>query len=104
VVILGWVALGVGAALLVWSLWATLRANSDRTVPYNRDTEVVPRGSILSRAIGAGMFVLSAVLLSTQHGPWIVVLPLAVAVAGFLAIAHHNRRVGRADIERGHSA
>jgi hypothetical protein len=50
------------------------------------------------------MSVLSAVLLSTQHGPWIVVLPLAVAVAGFLAIAHHNRRVGRADIERGHSA
>ncbi|WP_060915454.1 hypothetical protein [Microbacterium oleivorans] len=98
-VFLGWIVLAVGAGLLGRSLWATLRDNPGRTVPYNRRPGVVPRGSILWRSLGVAMFVLSAVLLSAEYGPWIVVLPLGVVLVGFGAIVLHNRRVGQAAAE-----
>ena len=92
-VVVGWFALALGAALFLGSLGMTLRANPRSVVPYNRNAEVVPRYTILTRSAGAALFVIAAVLLGSVTGYWVVLIPAAIVLSGLAAIVRHNRRV-----------
>lgn len=94
-VIVGWLAIALGTALFLGSLGMTLRANPRTVVPCNRNAEVVPRHTVLMRAVGAALFVIAAVMLGSVTGFWVVLLPAAIALSGLAAIVRHNRRVRR---------
>ncbi len=85
----------VGVVLFHIALVRTMRANAGIRIPYFRNAEVVPPGSIATRALGAGMLVFGGVMLATTA--WY--LPLAVVVAGpvvaLVAILLHNAEAQR---------
>lgn len=94
-VVFGGLVAFLGMLLFQRALGLTLRANEARRIPFWRNADIVPAGSIALRAIGAGLLILGTVLLAPAG--WY--LPLVVALAGpgaaLLAIHTHNRRVAR---------
>ena len=85
-----------GMAIFVAALVMTLRANPRVRMPFWRKPLVIPRRSIPLRAVGAGLFVFGALMLSTSGGWWWAAL---VASAGLgtvtILMAIHNARVRR---------
>lgn len=94
-IVFGWLAAVAGGILFHTALASTLRANPDVRIPFARNAQVVPAGSVTMRAVGAGLLVFAAVALSTAG--WYV--PLVIVVAGpivaLAVIGLHNRRVAR---------
>lgn len=92
-ILLGGVAALVGIVLFHMALGMTLRANPSTRVPFYRNAAVIPGGSVAIRAIGAGLIVLGAVLLSTSAWYWPFIVVLAGPVAALIVINLHNRKV-----------
>lgn len=90
----GWIAVAVGIVLFIVSFARMVRANPDRRIPYFRNVEVNPSGTIAMRSIGAGVLVIGAAALTPTLGYWVApivfALPLIVMPA---TIAVHNRRL-----------
>ena len=82
-----------GLTLFFSALAVTLRANPRSRIPFWRNAESVPTGSVALRAIGAGFIVFGAVLSSAGGWWW----PLIVVILGpgiaLVVIAMHNARV-----------
>lgn len=93
--LLGWALAIVGAALLLWSIAATVRANSTTRIPYWTRPEVIPRGSIITRSLGIGLIVFGAVTTVSPGGYWISALVVLLFLPGLIMIPVHNRRVAR---------
>ncbi|SCY30844.1 hypothetical protein SAMN05216488_1313 [Microbacterium sp. LKL04] len=93
---LAWIGILLGGVLLVWSLWATLRANAGRRIPMLTNADVVPPGSIVARVVGIAVFVFSSLSLAGRSGVWPAVILFAGALVGLLALASHNRRAAHA--------
>ncbi|MEV8252923.1 hypothetical protein AB0O95_03035 [Rhodoglobus sp. NPDC076762] len=93
--LLGWALAIVGAALLFWSIAATIRANSATRIPYWTRPEVIPRGSIITRSLGVGLIVVGAVATVSPGGFWISALVVALFLPGLIMIPVHNHRVAR---------
>jgi len=94
---LAWAGVLVGGLLLLWSLWATLRANAGRRIPLMRNADVVPPGSIVTRVVGVVVYVFSTLSLAGRSGLWPAVIILAGALVGLVAILVHNRRAAYAE-------
>ena len=89
----GWLAAAVGIILFHVALAMILRANPTTSLPFYRRAEIVPPGSVLLRAIGAGLIVLGAALLSTSAWYWPFAIVLAGPIATLTVITFHNRRI-----------
>lgn len=89
----GWLAAAVGIILFHVALTMTLRANPTTRLPFYRSAEIVPPGSVRLRAIGAGLIVLGAALISTSAWYWPFVVVLAGPIAALTVITFHNRRI-----------
>lgn len=78
------------------ALIITVRANRRSRVPFWRNAEKIPAGTVAMRVIGAGFIVLGIVLLGVNA--WWV--PFAIVLAGpvvaLMVIAIHNRSVATA--------
>ncbi len=94
-VTLWWVLAATGSALFLSSLALTLRANASTRVPYARNADVIPAGTVVARALGAALLVFGSVMVSVTAGAWAAAIPVAVALVALLAVAIHNRRVAR---------
>lgn len=92
----GWLTATVGILLFHVGLTMTLRANQTTRVPFYRNAEIVPSGSVAMRAIGAGLIVLGAVLLSTHAWYWPLAIVLAGPSAALAVIALHNKKAAAA--------
>ena len=90
----GWVAVTVGMVLFIVSFVRMVRANSGTRIPYFRNPEGNPSGTIAMRSIGVGVLVIGAAALAPTLGYWaaliVFALPLIVMPA---TIAAHNRRL-----------
>lgn len=82
-----------GMLLFLASLTMALRANATSRIPFWRSPAVNPPGSIAMRAIGAGLLVLGAILLSTTAGWWALVILAVIPAVTVLALVAHNRRI-----------
>lgn len=83
----------IGILLFQVALGKTLRANSAARIPWGGRPETSPRGTVAMRAVGAGLGILGASLMSTAGWHWTAMVVLAGPVAALVAIALHNRRV-----------
>jgi uncharacterized membrane protein YhaH (DUF805 family) len=92
-VVLGGIAAALGCALFHIALAMTLRRNPDRRIPWGRNAAVVPAGSVMIRAIGAGLIVLGTVGLATAAWYWAAAPVLVGPVAALVVIVVHNARV-----------
>ncbi len=88
----GWIAATVGIVLFHVALTMTLRANPTTRVPFYRNAEIVPSGSLAMRAVGAGLIVLATVLLSTKAWYWPLAIVLTGPIAAVTVIAFHNKK------------
>ncbi|MEL0625791.1 hypothetical protein V6245_02400 [Salinibacterium amurskyense] len=95
--LLGWALAIVGAALLLWSIAATVRANSTTRIPYWTRPEVIPRGSLIARSLGVGLIVFGTVTTVSPGGFWVSALVVLLFLPGLVMIPVHNRRVARSD-------
>lgn len=89
----GWVAVTLGMVLFIVSFALMVRANPDARIPYLRNPEVNPSGTITMRSISAGLLVIGAAALTSTLGYWALImfaLPLIVMPA---TIAVHNHRL-----------
>lgn len=93
---MGLVAAVLGIVLFHVTVGKTLRANATDQIPMGRRPKVSPHGSIQMRAVGAGLIVLGAALMSTAGWQWTVMVVLAGPVVALIAIGLHNRRVSLA--------
>lgn len=84
-----------GVALFHTALARTVRANPSTEIPFSRNPGTAPAGSIAMRAVGAGLIVLAAGLLSTTAWFWPFIVILAGPVAALVVILIHNNRVAR---------
>ena len=93
--VFGVVAAVTGVIVFHLALASTARANRGIRIPFFRSAEVVPRGSVTFRAIGAGLLVFGAVLLNTAawYLPFLVIL--AGPAAALVVIVAHNALVQR---------
>jgi len=89
----GWAVAILGAVLFHAALIMTVRANPDTRIPFDRNAEIVPTGSVAVRACGAGLIVLGAVLLGTDAWYWPFAVVLAGPVAALMVITFHNMKV-----------
>lgn len=93
----GWIAFTIGAVMFVAALLRMVRANPDTRIPYFRNAEISPRGTIMARSISVGLLVIGAAALASTLGYWmallVLVLPLIVTPA---MIATHNRGLASA--------
>ncbi|MEJ1086889.1 hypothetical protein WDU99_01005 [Microbacterium sp. Mu-80] len=89
----GWIAAVAGVVLFHVALTMTMRANPAARMPFYRNAEIIPVGSVGMRAGGAGLTVLGAALLGTVDWYWPFVVVLAGPIATLVVIAVHNRRV-----------
>lgn len=101
-ILLGGLAAVVGVVLFHVALGMTLRANPATRIPFYRNAAITSRGSAVMRAIGAGLIVLGAVLLSTSAWYWPFIVVLAGPVTALAAITFHNRKVAGRTV--GHNA
>lgn len=90
----GWIAVAVGMGLFIVSFARMVRANPSTRIPYLRNPQVYPSGTIAMRSIGAGVLVIGAAALAPTLGYWVApivfALPLIVMPA---TISLHNRRL-----------
>ncbi|WP_010204127.1 hypothetical protein [Salinibacterium sp. PAMC 21357] len=93
--LLGWALAIVGAALLLWSIAATVRSNSTTRIPYWTRPEVIPRGSLITRSLGVGLIIFGVVITISPGGYWISALVVLLFLPGLIMIPLHNRRVAR---------
>ncbi|WP_406246970.1 hypothetical protein ACI7YT_16335 [Microbacterium sp. M] len=93
--VFGVLAAVTGVVVFHLALASTMRANAGIRIPFFRNAEVVPRGSVVLRAIGAGLIVFGAVMLglTAWYLPFLVIL--VGPVATFVAIVVHNRSTQR---------
>ncbi|MEV7692175.1 hypothetical protein AB0N73_02470 [Microbacterium sp. NPDC089189] len=89
----GWLVAAAGIVLFHAALTITLRANATTRLPFYRNAEIVPPGSVVLRSVGAGLIVLGAVLLSTEALYWPFVIILAGPIAALAVITWHNRKI-----------
>lgn len=91
--VFGVVAAVTGVVVFHLALASTLRANAGIRIPVFRNADVVPPGSVVLRATGAGLIVFGAATLgmTVWYLPFLVVL--VGPVAAFVAIMVHNRAV-----------
>ncbi len=88
----GWIAVALGMVLFIVSFALMVRANPDARIPYLRNPEVNPSGTIVMRSICVGLLVIGAAALTSTLGYWapiVIALPLIVMPA---TTAVHNRR------------
>lgn len=85
----------VGIVLFHTALGMTLRANATTRVAVGRKPQKTPDRSIALRAVGAGLIVLGAALVSTSGWHWAIMVVLAGPVAALVVLIAHNRRVSR---------
>ena len=90
---LGLVAATAGAALFIWSLVRTMRANAVTRIPFYRNPVNVPKGSIATRSIGAGLFVFGGVALAGVLGFWSILVVVAAPLIALTLITIHNSRL-----------
>src|SRR5690606_26500083 len=83
----------VGVVLFHLALGMTLRANPTTRIPFHRNAEIIPGGSVAMRAIGAGLIVLGAALLGTNAWYWPFIVVLVGPVAALAVILLHNWKV-----------
>lgn len=93
--VFGMTAAVVGIVIFHTALGMTLRANATTRVPFGRAPRKTPDRSIALRAVGAGLIVLGAALVSTAGWLWTIMVVLAGPVAALVVLALHNRRVSR---------
>jgi len=91
--VFGWFSATVGVALFHLALSLTLHANPAARIPFYRNAEVVPSGTVMMRAGGAGLIVLGAALLGTFAWYWPFVVVLAGPIAALAVILLHNKKV-----------
>ncbi|MCS3843407.1 hypothetical protein [Microbacterium sp. AK031] len=91
--VFGVVVAVVGVVLFHGALRMTLRANPGKRMPFYRNADINPVGSVAMRGIGAGLVVLGAALLGTGAWYWALVVVLAGPVVALVVIALHNRHV-----------
>jgi hypothetical protein len=89
----GWILTIAGAALFLTALQLTLRANANTPVPFYGPPAIAPRGTLALRTLGAALFVLGAVMLTSTIGAWSFALMIVAPAASLIAILAHNRRV-----------
>lgn len=94
--VVGVIAAVLGIVLFHIALRKTLRENTTEKIPMGRRPKVSPRGSVLMRALGAGLVVFGAVMTSAGGWYWTAMIVLAAPVAALVTIGLHNRRVSRA--------
>lgn len=94
-IVLGVVAAVTGVVVFHLALVMTLRANSGIRIPFFRNADVVPRGSVAMRAIGAALLVFGAVMLGVTAWYLPLLVVLAGLVAALAAIVVHNAAVPR---------
>lgn len=92
-ILFGGVAALVGVVLFHVALGMTLRASPTTRNPFYRNAEKIPAGSVALRAIGGGLIVLGAILLSTNAWYWPFIVVLAGPIAALTVITIHNRKV-----------
>lgn len=92
-IVLSGLAAVIGVILFHVALGMTMRANPTTRIPFYRNAEVIPAGSVAMRATGAGLLVFGIAMLATDawYLPFIVVL--VGPVVALAAIVIHNRRV-----------
>ncbi|CAN7206144.1 hypothetical protein LJR044_000606 [Microbacterium foliorum] len=93
--VFGIAAAVVGIAIFHTALGMTLRANATTRVPFGGKPRTTPERSIALRAVGAGLIVLGAALVSTAGWHWTIMVVLAGPVAALVVLTLHNRRVSR---------
>jgi hypothetical protein len=93
--LIGVAAAVMGIVLFQVALGRTIRANARSRIPFGRSPRISPRGAVAMRAIGAGLIVLGAVLVSTAGWQWPLMVMLAGPVAALAVLSLHNRRAGR---------
>lgn len=81
-----------GLFLFLGALAWILRTNPTTRIPFFTNAAVVPPGSTLMRALGAGFLVFGAVGLSTSGTWWTVLIAVLGPGAALLLIAVHNKR------------
>ncbi|UYO96636.1 hypothetical protein OED01_13655 [Microbacterium sp. M28] len=93
--VFGVLAAVTGVVVFHLALASTLHANAGIRIPLFRNGEVVPRGSVALRAIGAGLIVFGAVMLgmTAWYLPFLVIL--VGPVAALVAIVVHNAAARR---------
>jgi len=93
--VFGVLAAVTGVVVFHLALASTMRANAGIRIPFFRNADVIPRGSVALRAIGAGLIVFGAVMLglTAWYLPFVVIL--VGPVAAFVAIVVHNAAVQR---------
>jgi hypothetical protein len=95
---LGWSAAILGVALFHVALIITVRANPDTRIPFNRNAEITPTGSVALRVCGAGLIVLGTVLLGaallgTDAWYWPFAVVLAGPIVATTVATFHNKKV-----------
>ncbi|CAO1653922.1 hypothetical protein NYA9BBAC_02635 [Salinibacterium sp. NYA9b] len=94
-ILVGWALAIAGGAMLLWSIAATVRANSSTRIPYWTRPEVIPRGSIITRSLGVGLIVFGVITAASPGGYWVAALVVLLFLPGLIMIPVHNRRVAR---------
>ena len=83
----------IGLIIFHSALGMTLRANATTRVPFYRNAQIVPVGTVVLRVTGASLLVLGAVLLSTSAWYWPFIVVLAGPIAALIVITIHNRKI-----------
>ena len=89
----GWIAVTLGMVLFIVSFVQMVRPNPDARIPYFRNPEFNPSGTIAARSISVGLLVIGVAALASTLGYWapiVIALPLIVMPA---TIAVHNHRL-----------
>lgn len=82
-----------GGGLFFVSLARTVLANPDTRVPFNRNPQVLPTSTVVTRSVGMGLLVAAAAALTPAIGFWSVAILLACPVVALAVIVVHNHRV-----------
>lgn len=96
-ILVGWALAIAGGAMLLWSIAATVRANSSTRIPYWTRPEVIPRGSIITRSLGVGLIVFGVITAASPGDYWAAALVVLLFLPGLIMIPVHNRRVAQSD-------
>lgn len=99
----GWSAAILGVVLFHAALIVTIRANPDTRIPFARNAEIIPTGSVALRVCGAGLIVvgtvlLCEVLLGTDAWYWPFAVVLAGPIVATMVVTFHNKKVAERTI------
>ncbi|MGV8852449.1 MAG: hypothetical protein ACOH1M_07780 [Rhodoglobus sp.] len=93
--VVGWALMIVGAAMLLWSLTLTVRANTTTRIPYWRNSVVIAPGSIILRSVGVGLLIFGAVTFSPSPVYGTAALLLLALLPALIIIPARNRRIDK---------